>query len=189
MSNKKPFLRLVHSKSSSELLEQNRLELDRIQMDLFPQAGKDDALFFIHPNDSNIDDIIGFIDDIMVHHIIDIREAPFLSFDGITREFFLGTLESQKITYSSLYGAMYANDMRSMIGLFQEMTGNSASQGMQQLLNKIKDMVKSGPSIVFTDKPPSSDPIARNFSVTLSQLKISHSPQYMDCVPPLLKQM
>lgn len=186
MGSNRSILRLVHSKSPIEPSEKGSTK--HVQMDLFTQPEKKNSIVYVQPHEAEFEELFSFIDSIGAHHVVDIREAPFLSFYGTSREDFFAALSSRKISYYSVYAVMLANSLHSMVDFFESISGNSPNNN-KKFHTEMNSIISSGPSIVFTDNLPASDISARHFTFLLHDLSIDHSPQYLDAIPPLLKQM
>jgi len=187
VANKKPFLRLVHSSTLTK--KKTNVSADAFQIDLFSNIKSENSVVFVHPDDSNYDDLVGYIDSVNVQNIIDIREVPYLSFVGRNREVFFSFLRNRKISYLSTFSEMFAGHFDYMSDLFRDMSADNNTPSRKLLVDKLRDAVTNGPSIVFTERLPNSDNQAKVFSAMLVSLRIKHSPQYMDSIPQLRKEL
>ena len=110
------------------------------QLDLFAENPK--TVVFVSPEECKLADVVRLLKSAHIKQIFDIREVPHLIFEGQSRAGFFDVLDRVGIAYmSSLeFEAKYAGKEPFMVA--------------RELALKLK----TGPTMVFSDRKPESDP-------------------------------
>jgi len=177
--NHSSHLRLVYSDAHSDHNEEIVLSFDKFsQLELFPNVEIKDLLIFIQPEEIDTFDMLSDYDTKMAATIIDIRELPFLSFNDLSREYFINYLKDNNVNYINIHRFMREFNTDSVSAFFKLINNqlDVDDKKFVSLINVIKNSLSEGPTIVFTDSYPSTDMLASCFTKLLRKLDVSFSP-------------
>lgn len=165
--NNKPHLFLVTplNGSKDEIGEEKiKQPKGKVQLTLFPEhIGP--TVIYVHLTEDNINKVVDGLQSKVVHSIIDIREAPYLSFSDFSREKFLSILSQVKAEYINIHKLMRNKNIETVKEYMSIISDNSLNNddGTLELVN----VIKSGPVFVFTDREPEKDNLIKSFEMGL----------------------
>jgi hypothetical protein len=145
------------------------------QLELFPSEKKD-LVIFAHPERSTVHEILGYVIEKRIKHILDLRVLPVLSFDQISRDDFFSILESNHVDYIALQSFVRKINRDSAQEFFDAICSNSVSEVLKLVRETFKELIEDGPTIVFTDSYPTQDPVVDDFRRSLVCSGIHFSP-------------
>lgn len=169
-SNKPSFLRLVvgAAKSREETPDNEKFGDSATQMEMFGNAN---SICFASVRDLAFDEFKALIDRFHVHHVIDLREAPYLNFGRSSRDSFFRFFAERSVEYVSLTAIAATKNKPSV----DELLKNEEQNPRHELGDKLSTWISNGPTLVLISKEREEDNRARSFSKFLSQSKISYS--------------
>lgn len=165
--NNKPHLFLVTPLNSSkdEVGEEKiKQPKGKVQLTLFPEhIGP--TVIYVHLTEDNINKVVDGLQSKVVHSIIDIREAPYLSFSDFSREKFLSILSQVKAEYINIHKLMRNKNIETVKEYMSIISDNSLNNNDDTL--ELVNVIKSGPVFVFTDREPEKDNLIKSFEMGL----------------------
>lgn len=171
-------LRLVFSKdlqlSNDSDVEKQSIE-DWGQLELFPSEQINDLLIFAQPKDATFAHLLKEINNNRVRWVIDIRETPYLSFEEFSRENFFDLLADHHIAYINIHSFMRNIHAHSVKQFFDSFESIGFDEAANTLRTNLKEAIESGPTLVFTDCPPTHDTLAVKFASSLTKSDIKYS--------------
>lgn len=171
-------LKLVYSRdlqdSSIDMVDPKYDVLE--QLELFPSSLKKDLLLFTQPKDSIFEFLAEQFNNNWVKCVIDIREAPYLSFNDISRTMFFDMLSAHGVLYINVHSFMRKMHAQTVTQFFDLFETTSLAAAVDTLKEYLQPAIQNGPTIVFTDVAPEHDEIASKFASSLRKLNIKYSP-------------
>ena len=171
--NNKPHLFLVTplNDSKEELGEEKiKQPKGKVQLTLFPEhIGP--TVIYVHLTEDNINKVVDGLQSKIVHSIIDIREAPYLSFSNFSRERFLNIISTVKAEYINIHKLMRNKNVETVKEYMSIISDNSSSNNIDSTLELV-NVIKSGPVFVFTDREPEKDKLIKSFEMGLRHAEL-----------------
>lgn len=166
-SKRKPFLRLVVNAEDRRGGEVATQEHDAAQLEMF---GQPNAIYYAAVRDLALDDVKHLIEHYRFHHIVDLREVPYLNFGHSSRDAFFRYLQERAVDYLSLFSFASLHRKTSVYDLFNEGLGEPRGLG-----NELSEWIAHGPTLILISKDRENDVVANSFSRFLAESKISYS--------------
>lgn len=162
------FLRLVVDdgvlKEDREIVRQSQSG-EGVQLELF---GKADSILFAATRALRFSRVRVLLEVHAIRHILDLREAPFLNFEGSTRERFFRLLKGYGIDYISLLSVVSGDAAPSI----EKMLDDGRNGGLVDILLKC---IGCGPTLVFIQQDRDHDPAVKRLFELLNKNDISYS--------------
>jgi len=128
------------------------------QLDLFDQP---DTIVFVSPERYSLSDLVNLLKSFHVTQIIDLRLLPHFSFGGASRNRFIRVLSELHLSYYSLAS-----------------NNSDSNENNSKGSDLIKRFLDRGPSMVFSDIEPSSDPDISSATSDLTKAGVRFKPVY-----------
>jgi len=162
------YLRLVVNAKNpiSQSTESITKEGETEQLEMFEQPN---AICFVAARNLTFEDVKQLIERYRFHHIVDIRDVPYLNFGRSSRDVFFQYLSDRAVDYLSLFSLATSKRKSSVNDLFDD----SASE-YPDLTKELSDWILQGPTLVLTSKQHDDD-VATNFSKFLKKSEIGYS--------------
>jgi len=111
-----------------------------LQLDMFAETPQ--TVVFVAPEDCSFSELLKLLKSAHVRQIFDLREVPYLVFDGQTRSGFFTELSKLRVAYIS------------------RLEFETKCEGERQwvVTRELGNRLKSGPTMVFSDREPRFDP-------------------------------
>lgn len=137
------------------------------QLEMFE---KQNSVFFASVENLAFDDIQELFSRHNFHHILDLREVPFLNFGRSSRNAFFQLLVDRSADYLSLLSVAMAHEKQSIHQLLDEHHTEK-----EHLSDELSELIEHGPTLVFTALDRDKDLNANRFSDFLSKANIDHT--------------
>ncbi len=166
---KSTFLRLVVKDSDRvNYAENEHIELDdSAQFEMF---GQPNSIYFVTARDLDLDNIKNLIDLHHFHHIIDLREVPYLNFGTSSRDIFFNLIAKYSVDYLSLFSLASSHKQTSVYDLLNKAISNS-----HDISHELSKWLENGPTLALITKERKVDTVAKSFSKFLVASKITLS--------------
>lgn len=135
----------------------------------FEMFGRPDSILFTEVRNLGFSDITNLIDKYHIHHILDLREVPYLNFGRSNRDGFFRYLQRSSVDYLSLVSVASQSKMPSV----DELLDNYFSSEM--LTNELVTWIGDGPTLILICRGREHDPLAKSFYSLLKKSKITFS--------------
>lgn len=165
MNRSNNFLKLVVN-SDSQKDAHNQAKESSAQFEMFAQ---DNALYFTSAKELLLDDVKELIEKHQFHHIVDLRDVPYLNFGKLSRDVFFRLLSDYAVEYLSLYSLASNQNKNSINDLFHD------REKANHFSKELSDWIKNGPTLVLINKKREQDSTAASFSKFLADSKIKYS--------------
>ncbi len=166
--NHREFLRLVvdGGKKVGSRKVDNDQSVENVQYEMF---GSPNSVLFTKARDIDLNHIKDLVYKYKVHHILDLREVPYLNFGRSNRKAFFKYLFSESVDYLSLI-SVASRTKKSTVNEFLK------DDNCSELLSKeIAEWIENGPTLILIGKVKDDDVLAQSFSSLLNKSKISYS--------------
>ena len=164
------FLRLVVD--SGRYLDQVNDELECNISEGGPQFemfGSADSVLYTEVRKLCFNNIKSLIHQYHIHHILDLREVPYLNFGNSNRDVFFQYLSSNSVAYLSFVSVASQKKKTSISELFKDDSTSNI------LVDELIDWIGKGPTLIFINVEREKDYLAKNFSKLLEKSDISFS--------------
>jgi hypothetical protein len=162
------FLQLVvdgGKKVDRNIIEKS-LNPENVQYEMF---GSSNSVLFTEARNIDLSQIKDLIYKYHIHHIVDLREVPYLNFGRSNRKAFFKCLYSASVDYLSLI-SVASKTKKSSVNEFLK------DHDCSELLSEeIGEWIENGPTLVFIGQEKEDDNLAKSFSSLLNKSKISYS--------------
>lgn len=146
-----------------------------IQLELFP-VGNPSAVIFTNPKRNDLDHVLKVIERFAVKKILDLRDLPALNFERVSRNAFLDTLSKSRVEYLSFPALLGKEFEVDTISEFFHLIHTDAKPNWSDLVkNILEPLIRSGPTIVFTEAAPEVDEVAQEFAESLIRSNVRFS--------------
>lgn len=166
----KPILSLVVNHLDMPCFDNRDDEEERktgTQLEMFE---KHNSVFFASVENLAFDDIQELFSRHNFHHILDLREVPYLNFGRSNRSAFFQLLVDRSADYLSLLSVAMAHEKQSIHQLLDEQHTNR-----KHLSDELAELIEHGPTLVFTALDRHKDQNANRFSNFLLKANINHT--------------
>ncbi len=162
------FLRLVvdGGKNVDHKIIDKSLIPDNVQYEMF---GSPNSVLFTEARNIDLSHIKDLIYKYHIHHILDLREVPYLNFGRSNRKAFFKYLYSASVDYLSLI-SVASKTKKSSVNEF--LKDDDCSEFLSE---EIAEWIENGPTLVLIGQEKEDDKLAKSFSSLLNRSKISYS--------------
>lgn len=132
------------------------------QLELFASE-QPNTVVFASPDQCKLSELLALLDKTHARQILDLRNIPYLTFGGGSREQFFDALTSAQISYASLLSLGHGND------------GDNLKNALKWLTVRIP----KGPTMIFSDKDSNEDPDVMRANDELMQAGVKFRPIFV----------
>ncbi|MEW8437490.1 MAG: hypothetical protein AB2689_04970 [Candidatus Thiodiazotropha taylori] len=135
----------------------------------YEMFGRPDSILFTEARNLGFSDIKYLIDKYHIHHILDLREVPYLNFGRSNRDNFFQYLQQTSVDYLSLVSVASQTKKPSVDDLLKD------DDSSEMLSNELVTWIENGPTLVLISRGREHDVLAQSFSNLLNKSKITYS--------------